>query len=138
MDAGGYGPKVESWAFALDFEGLKLLLEKGVFWRRTCKLCVGDEGIVVGSEYGISKVILDSGFNLATLMARYAQGTDWRDPTHWGCNNNVHPSRHGTYDGISMHPYETIFVKASWKVGEPFLSRYTRFASHTGTMVATY
>ncbi len=61
---------MESWAFALDSEGLNLLLEKGVFWMRACKLCVGDEGIVVGSEYGISKVILDSGFNLATLMAR--------------------------------------------------------------------
>ena len=26
-----------------------------------------------------------------------------------------------------MHPYETIFVKASWQVGEPHLSRYTRW-----------
>lgn len=27
-----------------------------------------------------------------------------------------------------MHPYETMFVKASWQVGEPYLSRYTRWA----------
>ena len=27
-----------------------------------------------------------------------------------------------------MHPYETVFVKASWRVGEPYLSRYTRWA----------
>ena len=33
---------------------------------------------------------------------------------NWKCNNNVHPSRHGTYDGIAFHPFETIFVKASW------------------------
>ena len=26
-----------------------------------------------------------------------------------------------------MHPYETMFVKASWHVGEPYLSRYTRW-----------
>ena len=45
-------------------------------------------------------------------MARYAPGTDWRKKRHWHCNNNVHPSRHGTYDGISMHPFETMFVKA--------------------------
>lgn len=53
--------------------------------------------------------------------------TDWRQPEHWQCNNNVHPSRHGTYDGVDQHPYETIFVKASWHVGEPFTSTYTRW-----------
>ena len=54
-------------------------------------------------------------------------GTDWRDQRHWRCNNNAHPSRHGTYDGISMHPFETVFLKASWHVGEPHLSHYTRY-----------
>ena len=43
-----------------------------IFWMRTCKLCDGDEGIVVASEYGMSKFILDAGYNLATLMARCA------------------------------------------------------------------
>lgn len=50
---------------------------------------------------------------------------DWRDRRHWRCNNNVHPSRHGTYDAISMHPFETVFIKASWHVGEPFLDKYS-------------
>jgi hypothetical protein len=36
----------------------------------------------------------------------------------------VHPSRHGTYDGISMHPYEVVFLKASWHVGVPFADMY--------------
>lgn len=49
---------------------------------------------------------------------------DWRDRRHWRCNNNVHPSRHGTYDGITMHPFETVFLKASWHVGEPFVDKY--------------
>ena len=66
----------------------------------------------VEGEYGLSKVLLVAGYNLATLMARYARGTDWRDRAHWHCNNNTHPSRHGTYDRISMHPFETVFVKA--------------------------
>lgn len=38
-------------------------------------------------------------------MAKY-DGVDWTDRATWHCNDNVHPSRHGTYDGISMHPYE--------------------------------
>ncbi len=36
------------------------------------------------------------------------QGIDWSDLHHWGCNDNVHPSREGTYDSISFHPYETV------------------------------
>ena len=39
VDAGGYGPKLESWAFAVDREGLGVLLEEAVFELRTCKLC---------------------------------------------------------------------------------------------------
>ena len=55
-------------------------------------------------------------------------GIEWSEERHWRCNNNAHPSRHGTYDGITMHPFETVFVKASWHVGEPHLSHYTRYA----------
>ena len=49
---------------------LNLLVEKGIFGIRSCKLCADASGIVVGSEYGLSKVILEAGFNLATLMSR--------------------------------------------------------------------
>ena len=55
------------------------------------------------------------------------QTTDWRDDKHWNCNDCVHPSRSGTYDDITMHPFETIFVKSSWHVGEPFTSHYTKW-----------
>ena len=41
----------------------------------------------------------------------------------------AHPSRHGTYDGISMHPFEVVFLKASWHVGVPFNDKYA--AWHT-------
>lgn len=39
----------------------------------------------------------------------------------------MHPSRSGTYDSITMHPFETVFIKASWHVGEPFTSHYTKW-----------
>lgn len=61
-----------------------------------------------------------------TLMARY-KGVDWSDKRNWRCNDNVHPSRHGTYGGITMHPFETVFIKASWHVGSPFVEAYTRW-----------
>ncbi|PSC69296.1 hypothetical protein C2E20_7243 [Micractinium conductrix] len=121
VDAGGYGPKLESWAFAVDQDGLEALLREGVFQLRTCKLC--DEGVVVKGEYGLTNSLMKYGYNVATLMAMY-RGVDWRDRRHWRCNNNVHPSRHGTYSGITMHPFETVFLKASWHVGEPFVEKY--------------
>ncbi|KIZ07406.1 hypothetical protein MNEG_0542 [Monoraphidium neglectum] len=128
-DAGGPGPRLESWAFALDQDGLGAALEAGVFVTRTCKLCTdGDQGIVVGGEYRLTQAQFEEGYNVATLMARYAPGTDWRDEANWGCNDNVHPSRAGTYGGISFHPYETVFVKSSWHVADPYTKRYSQWA----------
>jgi len=137
IDASGGGPRVESWAFALDREGLELTVGAGVFAVRTCKLC-GENGVVSGGEYGISRAVLGGNFNLATLQSMYRRDVNWSDPQHWGCNDNVHASRHGTYDGISMHPFETVFVKASWRVGEPHLTAYTRwFAEHAAGLPNT-
>lgn len=62
--------QAESWAFAVDLEGLKLLVNSGVFRQRTCKLCNSEEGIVVASEYGLANTLLAAGYNLATLMSR--------------------------------------------------------------------
>ena len=125
VDVGGPGPRLESWAFATDNVGLSLLVQEGVFERRTCKHCT--DGIIVHGEYGLSRVMFKHNYNIATLLSMYARETDWRQEQHWNCNNNVHPSRHGTYDEIIMHPYETLFVKSSWFVGEPFTSRYSKW-----------
>ena len=76
VDAGGPGPRIESWAFAIDQEGLDLVTAAGVYHLRTCKLC--DDGVVVKGEYGLSTVLLANGFNLGTLMSRYRSGVDWR------------------------------------------------------------
>lgn len=127
VDAGGPGPRLESWAFAVDEDGLKVALDAGVFVTRSCKLCSGSDGIVVGGEYGLTVAQLNAGYNVATLMSRYATSTDWRDKQHWHCNDNVHPSRAGTYDGISFHPFETVFVKSSWHVADPYSKRYSQW-----------
>ncbi len=31
----------------------------------------------------------------------------------------------GTYAGIAHHPFETVFVKSSWGVAQPYTSRYS-------------
>ena len=70
LDAGGAGPKAESWAFATDLEGLQLLMQNHVFGSRSCKLC--DDGVVVLGEYGLTNVLMSNGYSIATLMARYS------------------------------------------------------------------
>ena len=125
LDLGGPGPRLESWAFAVDNVAMDVLIQHGLFEIRSCKVC--PDGIVVQGEYALSKILFDHDFNIATLLSMYPRDVDWREQRHWNCNNNVHPSRHGTYDHITMHPYETLFVKASWQVGEPFTSHYSRW-----------
>lgn len=126
VDAGGPGPRAESWAFALDGRGLNAAVQRGVFDVRECKLC--DDGIVVAGEYGLSKAVLAANLSLTTLLYRYRDDTDWSQPGNWNCNDNAHPSRQGTYGGVSQHPFEILFVKASWGVGEPYTSTYTEWS----------
>ena len=125
VDEGGPGPRLESWAFAVDNIGMGVLVREGVFEVRSCKLC--PDGVVVQGEYKLSKVLFAHGFNIATLLSMYSPDIDWREQRHHSCNNNVHPSRYGTYDSITMHPFETIFVKSSWHVGEPYTSKYSKW-----------
>jgi hypothetical protein len=41
---------------------------------RGCKLCPKKEmGIVVGGEYGLTHALFRAGYNIATLMSRYAE-----------------------------------------------------------------
>lgn len=112
---------MESWAYATDSIGLRVLIEHGVMLLRMEKLSTA--GVVVMGEYGITKALQEQNYTIDTLLSKY-DGVDWNDCSNWHCNDNVHPSRHGTYDGISMHPYEVVFIKASWHVGVPFADKY--------------
>ncbi|GAX85977.1 hypothetical protein CEUSTIGMA_g13393.t1 [Chlamydomonas eustigma] len=128
-DEGGPGPRIESWAYAVDQLGLRALQESGAYNMRTCKGCKGRDSIILSGEYSIGLTMIRFGYNMATLMLKYSQDVDWRDPIHWKCNDNVHPSRHGTYDGISLNPIETVFVKSTWHVAEPYTRRYAGWLS---------
>ena len=71
--SGGLGPRLESWAYAVDRTGLHVLLQHAALQLRYCKHCTSQDGIVVGGEYGISKALLAEGYNFATLMSKYAE-----------------------------------------------------------------
>lgn len=66
------GPRLESFVFAVDADGLQVLLDAGVFHIRTCKLCTDTSGIVVGSEYAITTSLFERGYNVRTLLSKYS------------------------------------------------------------------
>jgi hypothetical protein len=108
-DAGGLGPRVEGFFWCTDYEGLSAILaEKTILRQHPTKYSA-----IVSGEYGLSRCILRHGRNLGCMLNRY-QGIDWRDPKEWYHNNQQHPSRHNTFYGASIDPYEVIFHKWFW------------------------
>ena len=127
-DAGGYGPRIEGYCFATDRTGLGVLWRDGrVFSDHPTKF-----SCIVDGEYGMSRAVLRAGFGLDCLLYRY-QGIDWSDPANWDQNGNAPPSRQGTYDGISIHPFEVVFHKWFWShhpnelVAYDAMERYRRW-----------
>ena len=109
-DRGGLGPKVEGFAFALSRDALNLVRQKGTSFREHKNK--GD-AILLG-EYALSKVLLANGFDIDSLLKAY-QNMNWRDTKNWNCNLQKHPSRSGSYFGISFNPLEVMFHKSIWK-----------------------
>lgn len=119
-DPAGRGAVAETLYFGLDRTGLKIAMKEGVFYSRDVKA-----GTIMQSEYGVARALFRHGYNIDTLLSRYASGIDWTNQTHWTCNDNMHPTRRGSYGGISMHPFETVFVKLSWCVRSAEIERYS-------------
>lgn len=108
-DAGGYGPRVEGMAWAATFSALAVAWKAGVFNCFHSKTTA-----IIDGEYGLSRAVLAAGMNLDSLLLQYGD-VDWRAPANWDCNNNIHPTRNGTYGaGMSVHPLEVVFHKPSW------------------------
>jgi hypothetical protein len=86
---------------------------------------------IVDGEYGFSRVLLNHSLNLDTLLSKYGS-VDWRNKSNWNCNGNRFADRHGTYeDGMTVHPYETVFFKPLWLFNGHVLSEvYTNETFH--------
>ncbi|PSC74038.1 hypothetical protein C2E20_2672 [Micractinium conductrix] len=98
-------PYVLPYAWATDQEGWRLLTATPDVLR-----CHANEWEArYHSDAGASLALLSAGYNIDTLLAKY-QGVDWWNQRTWGCNARVRPDAEWTYDGISITPYETVFV----------------------------
>jgi len=117
-----HSPHVQSWALATDAGGLAAWEAAG---EANPLACHRDRWAAVeGGEVGASRVLLEAGFGLASLLPRYA-GVDWRRhlaPANgnnttlvsaaaaW-CNQRSPPTGDGRFDGTTLPPTETLFVK---------------------------
>ena len=100
-----FNPHVQSYVVATDRTGLAILLDSPVF---ECRSTIQET--IFHSEIGVSKAILDAGFNIAALMTRY-RGVDWRDQGNWNCNAKMNPYGHHANDGATLEAAEVMFVK---------------------------
>ncbi|KAK9841148.1 hypothetical protein WJX74_000759 [Apatococcus lobatus] len=99
-------PHVQSYVTATDQTGMAILQGSGSVF--SCYETLHDT--IYFSELGSSAVILEAGYNIASLMLRY-QGIDWRDKENWACNERFSPYAEHHYDGLSLDPLEVVFVK---------------------------
>ena len=56
---------------------------------------------------------MENGYTIDCMLHKY-QNIDWTDKRNWYLNNNNPPSRHNSYYGKSINPYEVIFHKWFW------------------------
>jgi hypothetical protein len=98
-------PHVQSYFWALDFKGLDLLLKEGTVF--ACHENMGET--IYRGEIGASRIILKSGFGIDSLMKKY-ENMDFRLEKNKNCNKIKNPTYVGV-DGISLDPFEVVFVK---------------------------
>ena len=108
-DLGGFGPKVEGFAFAISQHALQIVRSQGTSFRSH----QNKTEAVLSGEHNLTSVLLANGINIDCLLKAY-QNIDWRNESNWQCNGLKYPSRHGTYFGSDINPLEVMFHKPNW------------------------
>ena len=113
----GYGPKVEGFFFMTDKIGLDALK------REMTIFCDHNDfgSAIINGEYGLSRCIFKNGFTIDCMLNQY-KNIDWTNSIYYNINNNKHPSRHKSFFGNSLDPYEVVFHKWFWKNNKNLVS----------------
>lgn len=110
---GGEGPHVEGFFFMTDQFGLDLLKsKKTIFCNHESKYSA-----IVNGEYAMSEWIIQNGYSIDCMLRQY-QGVNWEDINNWKMNSYLHPSKKNCCFGHDVIPYEVIFHKWNWSIGE--------------------
>lgn len=104
-------PHVQSYVLATDKVGLDVWLRDGNVFH--CWSSMWD--VIWHGELGSSLALLKAGFGLDSFMMRY-QDVDWLDQANWKCNKQANPYGEFYLDGVSLNPFEVLFVKVKERV----------------------
>jgi len=116
----GHGAHVQTMVWMTDDVGLELIKDK-------IQCYLSKEAAVVNGEMGISKTMLDNGYNLASLQLAYF-GVDFVGDMSMRseCNGRGDSTIEGNYFGESINPLETLFIKNT-RDGWHIVDVYTSF-----------
>ena len=114
---------VETWAFALRPDALKIALDDGTIFRQHPtkeSACIAEDDL--------TRVILSSKLGIDTLQLKFARDNQSK-------NDYKISSRPWSYENISINPLETVFYKTYWDTALksengydcPFEQRYTEW-----------
>jgi hypothetical protein len=124
-------PIVETWAFALRPDALKIAFEEGsIFTQHVSK------SSAVDAETNLTYILLKNGLNYSDLQLKYSKNRNYKN-----INKYKISSRPWSYEDISINPLETIFYKTYWDSAEPnnngyncpFEQRYTEWILQSST-----
>lgn len=106
-------PHIQNYVVATDFIGLSVVLKSeddhGVF---DCHATFLDA--IYHGEIGFTTRILAAGYMIDCLMTKY-QKINFNAPQNRFCNNKANPHVNYGVDGISLDPYEIVFIKFNYK-----------------------
>jgi hypothetical protein len=128
-------PHVQSYLLVTDLPGLLLLIDSKN--RTDLFHCYRDRlSVVINTELGISTRILKSGFGIDSLQTKY-QGLDFNRKENIECNRRRNPYHDRSVDGITLDPYEIVFVKFNYKGYREAADRAAIYQSWTSTFNST-
>jgi hypothetical protein len=90
----------------MDRQGLSLLINNGSIF--ACHKSHIET--IYNGEILASQVIFNAGFGIGSLMKKY-QDVDFRQDKNKNCNYRQNPSSDNRVDGISLDPFEVVFIK---------------------------
>jgi hypothetical protein len=109
---------VQSYLWALDFDGLNLLLNKSTIFA-----CHGTKwDAIYNAEISATQIILKSGFGIDSLMLKY-RGVDFRFDRTKKCVDTLNPTYNNAANGMTLDPLEVVFVKMKNDEAQDFDNR---------------
>jgi hypothetical protein len=117
-------PHVQSYFWATDNKGLTLLLnDKNIFACHKTQVQT-----IYNAEIPATQVIFKAGFGIDSLMKKY-QGFDFRVNGNRDCFRMQNPTSDKNVDGISLDPFELVFIKLKFSTRD-FLHVQSRIAAY--------